>query len=375
MAGEGIGEPQSRRGRRGLRRAPIGLLASAPGSALSAALRFFTASILEPANGRHPDATLGATVLAGHCSVPSVRSVPSVSFSSPFPLAHMTRPLPTIAARVLCCCGFSFARSLGKVERMLTDPLCSAPLLAGVIGTDPLLTARILGRANAAAPADAGAILHLSAAIQHLGLATVHGLVLETRAIPAAQARTMAACWALANATASMCRILRSFCRASVREGLDGEVLYCCGLLHDLGTVLAHRLWPEDCAAAATLLERRGGTPADALHASLGLEAGHLGLLLASAWSLPPLLGLCMRHHAAPAAAPSDQEIIAVVHVARCLVRACGFTVPGDPYVAAIATEAMDCLGLRITDLEGAIRLFFDELDEHEVYEGVLAPG
>lgn len=284
----------------------------------------------------------------------------------------MSRPLPTIAARLLCCPGFSFARSLGKVERMITDPLCSAALLAGVIGTDPLLTARILGRANAGAAADAAPILHLSAAIQQLGLASVHGLVLETRAIPAQQARTMAGCWSLANATASMCRILRSFCRGSLRDGLDIETLYCCGLLHDLGTILAHRLWPEECAAAATVHERAGGEHAEALKSSLGLESGHVGLLLTSAWCLPPLLGHCMRHHSQPAAASVHQEQVAVVHVARCLVRACGYTVAGDPYVTPIAPEAMDALGLRITDLEGAIRLFYDELDEHEMHEGLL---
>lgn len=286
-----------------------------------------------------------------------------------------TLALPGIAATIISVNGFSFGKTLTKLERMIGDPLCNAQLLAGVISADPMITARIIGRANAGRGPDSEAICQLSTAITRLGLATVEGILRQTHHVSPNQRRPMACCWALANATAVMTRTLADLCKQAVRETYQAEVLHIAGLLHDLGSIIVIDRFRDQYHSACTQAAESDLSLSTALQQQLGLQTGGIGMIAASSWCLPKPLRACIRYHAHPQRARHDQPLVALVHLARGLVQACGFLLPGQEFVEAIDGSLLGALGLRSADLETAIRVFFADLADLELYEGALAPA
>lgn len=281
-------------------------------------------------------------------------------------------PLPTVASALLCLPSFSYPNTIEKLTRMVADPDCSPALVAGVVSSDPMIAALVLSRANAASPPGEPPVTQLSAACLVLGLSMVHGVLTELQPIPEAQRRTLAAVWGQANACATMCRTLGGLCW-NLPGNEDVETLHLAGLLHDLGGLVARLRFPGECAEAGRMVAKEDLTFAKALRATLGLPPNGLGALLARSWGLPPALATVMRHHAKPEKAEEFRELAALVHVSRALVRGCGFTTDDDPFVDPVAPETLDLLGLKPPDLETSLRLFYDEMEEMEMFEGVLA--
>lgn len=285
-----------------------------------------------------------------------------------------TLPRPTLKAALTTCIPFSFERSIAKVDSMAGDASCTPTLLAAIIASDPLLSAAVIGRARAAAPRSRDTIITLTNAISLLGMSMVQGVVRAVLPIDADWRRTMAAHWALANATATMLRIVVGLCRDPDLKATDEGTLHLCGLLHDLGAIIGQRHFSQRYMdAVQTVAHNRSKTLDQALKESYGLDTTAIGTLVARTWRLPEIMVTCIRYSARPEAATDHRALACAVHVSRTLVRACGFTVPGDPYVTELSEIAMDELGLRYGEIETAIRLFHEDMDELEVYEGVLA--
>jgi HD-like signal output (HDOD) protein len=282
----------------------------------------------------------------------------------------MTHPLPTIAARLLTVSCMGFPSSLDKIDRLLTEGSAPRSVLVGLISADPLLSAQVLGQANSSAHTD---ITQLTAAMSHLGLSSVHGLVRSSLPIPPTLRRDLAGCWSLANACANMTRVLADYCTPTLAAKADAETLHLAGLLHDLGTIVALVHFPEDHARAAARLDERGSSLARLLREELGADQVTLGTLLATYWRLPPLLTACIRYHQRPLQADGYQETVALVHVSRCLVRACGFIAGADRFVEPLDDNALTLLRLHASDLERILENFYDQMAELELYEGVFA--
>ncbi len=281
----------------------------------------------------------------------------------------MTLPLPTIAARLTTVGGMSFPRSIEKIDQLIGSGEAPNQVIAAVIASDPMLSALVLGNANAVAHGD---ITNISAAVAQVGLAAVRGLTRATRPIPEARRKEAAACWGLANATATMTRILANHCAPHLAAKVDEETAHTAGLLHDLGTIVAILHFDADYAAA---LDRNDveGPLSRVLRKGLGADTCDLGALLAKAWHLPMPIATCIRYYNSPMRAEAYTELVCLVHVARTLVRALGFTAGRDRFVDPIAEDALKVLNLFSADLELVIDLFFEEMDELELYEGALS--
>ena len=284
----------------------------------------------------------------------------------------MKESLTTIASTVLTQPPLSFATTVRKLDRMVIDPACAPNLVASILATDPMLSALVLSRANAAAPPGHPQISQISSAVIYLGMSMVQGLLGEVLPITARHRDVLASHWARANATGTMCQILARMCLRERLEHISLETLQLCGLVHDIGTLIAYVRFPEQTAAAAQLVANHNITFALALRRCLGLGPGGIGVLLARSWCLPPIFIDVLRHHERPHRAERHHDIVTLVHIARVMVAACGFTTPEAPYVEPLEDDCLDRLSLRSHDLESAVRDLFEELDELEMYEGAL---
>ena len=281
----------------------------------------------------------------------------------------MTLPLPTIAARLMTVACYGFPSNRDKIDRLMIEGTAPLSVLVSLIGTDPLLSAQVLGQANSSSP---GELTQLTTAMAHLGLGSVHGLVKASLPVPEALRGPLASCWSLANACATMTRVLADYCTPTLAAKSDDETLHLAGLLHDLGTLVAMTHFSEEYSRASVRLDQHGTHINRLLREELGVDQVALGTLLATYWRLPPLITTCIRFHQRPLQADGFQETVALVHVSRCLVRACGFVAGPDRFLDPLDDDALALLKLRISDLERILERFYDEMEELELYEGVL---
>jgi len=282
----------------------------------------------------------------------------------------MSLPLPTIAARMMTVSCMSFASSRDKIDRLISEGSAPLSVLVALISADPLLSAQVLGQANSSSTAE---FTKLTDAMSHLGLGSVHGLVKASLPIPEGLRRDLAGCWSLANACANMTRVLADYCTPTLAAKSDEETLHVAGLLHDLGTIVAMTHFGEEYTRALNRLGENRSNINRLVREELGADQVALGTLLASYWRLPPLITACIRYHQQPLRADGFQETVALVHVSRCLVRACGFVTGADRFLEPLDEEAMALLKLRLSDLERILDRFYDQMEELELYEGVLA--
>jgi HD-like signal output (HDOD) protein len=242
-------------------------------------------------------------------------------------------------------------------------------VVTAVLAIDPMLTAQVLGEANATSAND---VTQLSVAMMQTGLGSVHGLIRGVAPIPSQHRKELAGCWGQANACATMTRILAGHCAGRLHARYDDETLQTAGLLHDLGSIVAILHFSDDYARACARLDAGEGPLPRLLKEELGADPPQLGALLAHTWRLPPLLTTCIRSHHQPLRAESFNEIACLVHVARILVRACGFVTGRDRFLDPLDEDAMKLLDLHVYDLERIVDQFFEEMDELELYEGML---
>lgn len=278
-------------------------------------------------------------------------------------------PLPTIASRIHSTPGFTAAKTLETLKQLITDPSSSEEVVRSLIKSDPMLTAVILGQAN---QTDEGGT-KLSEALRSLGLSGVLGLTRGFIPIPPVAERTINGCWRLGHACGILTRIIAravaSRHQNSPLSAIDDETLHAAGLLHDLGTSLAVMRFPNEYASALLRQEKGEGPFAHLLHNELGADTGDLGYLLARSWNLHPLLLSCIRYYDRPKQADAHHDLVAVVHLARLLARACGHVAGADRFIWGLDDTALARLGLRLDDYQPLLNRFLDEWESVEMFE------
>lgn len=278
-------------------------------------------------------------------------------------------PLPTIASRVLSTSGFTLGKTLEKLKHLIVDPGSSEEVVRSLIISDPMLTAVVLGQANQTN--DGGT--KMSEALRTLGLGGVLGLTRGFIPIPALAERTIGGCWRLGHACGILTRIIARVVAArhqnSPLSAIDDETLQAAGLLHDLGSAVAVMRFPGEYTNALKRQEAGEGPYPHLLHHELGADAGDLGYLLARSWNLHPLLLSCIRYHDRPKQADAHHDLVAVVHVARLLTRACGHVAGADRFVWGLDDSALARLGLRLDDFQPLLNRFLDEWETVEMFE------
>ncbi len=198
-----------------------------------------------------------------------------------------------------------------ELKRRIEDARSSASDLARVIGADPALTGTVLRMANAGSTSPVSTV---SAAIARVGTKSLVALVMS------------AALADSANKAGPLGGLRRQVWREAVVSallahdigpsyGLSAEEAFLCGLMHDVGRLVA-------LASAEHVLQRRddlGVMPSDIW--MIHIDRHHLpfGMEVAAGWNLPsPVLEAIRDHHAlAPTPVPTAPEEAAPSLMAR----------------------------------------------------------
>lgn len=229
-------------------------------------------------------------------------------------------------APMISSCAGQLLAMAGKGDHGVQD-------LVRIINCDAVLTGRILQMANSTFYSPASAITDLVRAVAILGENAVVSIAIAAAAGPlfdrqlSGYAGERGALWNhdLRAAIAS-----KKVARHAIQP-LDEDVVFTCGLLHDLGKALLSSFLGE---AASILDDIEHGRVADYLAAEqrlLGIDHAEAGFHLARLWKLPEPLPTAIRHHHQPAAADARyRSLVYAVHLGDIIAMMGGYGTGAD---------------------------------------------
>lgn len=242
------------------------------------------------------------------------------------PLLHRV-PLEALQARVVQL------PPLPEVVNVMMQALnredASIARCADLLQRDPALTARVLRLANSAFYGVPGRVASVHNAINLIGLRSLRSLVATvalTQQFPAApgSAAALGVFWRHTVAVAFASRAL------AAAHGLDEELAYTAGLLHDVGRLVLAAHFPAAHAAVLQAARQAGGGPLLEREVT-GTDHAEVGALVAAHWHLPAaVVDVIARHHR-PDEAATACTLLDVVHVADVLAHGLGHTHEARP--------------------------------------------
>ena len=208
---------------------------------------------------------------------------------------------------------------VARILDMLGDDEVNAETLSKHIISDPAVVVRLLAAANAGAIGASGHVDSVRQAILLLGVSRVRDITLATAIIdrfnakPPFDARRL---WLHSVGVA--------ICAQEVARigGLDVDVAYTAGLLHDVGQLLLNAVDQEAYSRVLTLRTESDIDIVDAERQVLGIDHAQVGGGLARLWKLPEEVADAIGAHHVTNDSEPENEMADAVHVAEVLSHA-----------------------------------------------------
>ena len=249
-----------------------------------------------------------------------------------------------------------------KLLQITADPDSGADDVVRALRGDQSLTAKILQVANSPVMGGGGKVTTLDRAVVCLGFKAIRNIALavkvfEALPVPApggeAGRFTPVEFWKHSLGVACAARRL-----AAMRKeiGVDPEEAFVAGLLHDLGKVALHAVFPKAYERIASRAEETRADIADCERAVLGVDHTVAGRHLAKRWGLPRVFqDVIWLHHLSPETfsdSVTSPALIAVVQVANEFIREQRIGYCGDFAFHEPAIRHAECLGFADADLD-----------------------
>ena len=251
----------------------------------------------------------------------------------------------------------AFPLVVKQIIATIDDPEASTEMLAGHIKHDPVIAARVLSMANAAAT---GTRRQTS----------THDIFTAASLIGMNRVRETALLAGLSDFVGSLAApgVTATFWQHSIAVGVCSEELalhtavpasasaaLIAGLLHDVGQLWLYRFKADGFSEAWPHAVAHGVGIEQAERERFGVDHSTIGAWLAEHWTLPANIVAAIRGHHAPDLALSE-PLVPVVHVAEVLANALDLTGREENRVTSISSAACNSLGL--TWDEGTRALF-----------------
>jgi HD-like signal output (HDOD) protein len=239
-------------------------------------------------------------------------------------------------------------------ELLLAEDDSSVEAIARAILREPAMAAKILQVANSTFFGQRRQVENLARAVNVLGLAMVHGLVLthsvfQVVKIQQVEGFSHEALWRHSLA----CGLLaRQIARRLSWDPQQQETAILAGLLHDLGKLVLASALPGRYARAIRRARQAKRSIASAERELLGVTHAAVGGYLAEWWNLPLPLAQAIRWHCRPAAGPQPNPLACLTHLADVLVHRLG--IPDIPLAPPVAPSPglLAALGMETLELD-----------------------
>ncbi|MFH1672051.1 MAG: HDOD domain-containing protein [Pseudomonadota bacterium] len=253
-----------------------------------------------------------------------------------------------------------------ETVRLLGDPEVSLERVSESIELDQSMTSKILRLVNSPFYGVAGKISTIQQALVVLGFGTVRNAMLSLSVFDvflrdgtAKGSFDLTGFWEHAVGTGVIAKVLAQGLRLP-----DPDEFFIAGLLHDIGKIIIIQFLQQEFAEILQLVDDRDLYIREAETGVLGFDHSYVGSYLAKKWNMPVTLKEVIAFHHAPDAAREDPKKVSVVHLADTLCRGLGIGHGGDTLVPAIATEALQTLGINIGYIAEALPEIDAEMEQ-----------
>jgi HD-like signal output (HDOD) protein len=237
-----------------------------------------------------------------------------------------------------------------ETVQLLGDSEVNLERVSESIELDQSMTSKILRLVNSPFYGVAGKISTIQQALVILGFGTVRNAMLSLSVFDvflrdgeAKGGFDLARFWEHSVGTGIISKVLAQGLRLP-----DPDEFFIAGLLHDIGKIVVIQFLQQEFAEILQLVDNRDLFIREAEIEILGFDHSYAGSYLAKKWNMPVTLEEVIAFHHAPDAAREDPKKVSVVHLADSLCRGLGIGHGGDKLVPAIATEALQTLGINI---------------------------
>lgn len=250
-----------------------------------------------------------------------------------------------------------------RVMKLAQDLESPSHVMVEAIGSDPILTARILRAVNSPMYALARHVTSLPTAVNTLGARAIQDLVMSYAAAETFNRRPTDsfAERALWRHSVAVGVAAREICKAIKRRG-DAETAFLCGLLHDIGTLGMLRHSPnfaEILESISNIEERL------AFERSIfGATHEQVGALIANRWGLGNELVSVLAFHHHPRQAKNNYVLALTINAADILASANEMGLCEMPSTEIAECEPIVALGLTEDKLDQIWKDTENTLDE-----------
>lgn len=245
---------------------------------------------------------------------------------------------------------------LEEVTRLVQDPSTSIEAIAKVISRDQVLSAKVLKMVNSPVYGFPGRISSIQHSLVLLGFNVIRGVIISTSVFDI-MSKAMEGLWehsvGCALATGLVAR------QAKMK---DPEEFSVCGLLHDLGKVVAAVQLPDLHKAVGEAVRERDLRWFEAEKAVLGFGHDRINAWLASHWHLPATIKEAMSTHHHPERAQFYPLHAAATHIGDFVVRVFEYGNGGDDQAVPLSPHAFKVLNLRLADFDAIMDAFAENL-------------
>lgn len=246
---------------------------------------------------------------------------------------------------------FSLPEIYFRIKQTIDRPSSTIDDVAAIVSQDPNISARLLSMANSSFFGFATKIETINRAINIMGLAHLHNLVLAVSATKAfkginSELVNMKNFWIHSVLTASIAQIL-----ARQNHVLDSERLFVSGLLHDIGHLVIYTTLPTNANKMLALAKSEGLSLQQAEKEVFGFDYAEVGGALLKQWKLPESLYLPVQGHTHVNLDDEFAMDCSIIHIANIMALQ-------DPYVKtefnapAIESTALQLFELTEEELE-----------------------
>jgi HD-like signal output (HDOD) protein len=237
-----------------------------------------------------------------------------------------------------------------KVRNLMDDNTSDIYDFAEVISVDPNLSTRVLKVVNSAYFGFPEPVDSIARAVNMIGIAQLHNMVLGISAIPSLDLPNdimpLNTFWRSSLFSGVLARLL-----AEQMKLAKSDHLFIAGLLHEIGHLVLYSKFPLQALAAQKMAEDQGRSIHESELKVLGYHYGDVGAMLMANWNLSDKLQSLTRNQPTPDAATENKIETALMHLAH----ACAQSVTTDNRSAAdnpVDAEVLAITGLTQAELE-----------------------
>jgi len=230
---------------------------------------------------------------------------------------------------------------LPKLLPALSDVDTNFDEVVRVISMDQSLTAKLLQICNSAFFGQTEPVSTVSEAVSRVGYQSVYLLVATINGsncfpCPSPKGIDTGKLWRHSITTAFNAKFVAE------SAGLDGNLLFTAGLLHDIGKMVLAQAQPLALGNALYLPTTAAETEREVM--LFGFTHAEVGAALLEKWKLPAQLALGVRHHHDPAGAQGFATIAACVSLGNCVTHSelHPKILESDEFKAALALLQLD---------------------------------